>query len=178
MAPTVDGWVALRTLRKGYRPDTAIVCGAEAGGATVEVRIEPDGRVLVDSPRSGWIDLMGVSFPAARAQSEHPDPATFVVEGWIWKKNLRPFLEVASQLAGYGFDDLDWDAITVGVAEAARTEGQLDYNRFDYTLGELALLLRCDGLGFGLEIEADAEIEPSILVVLMVMEEYELTKMA
>jgi hypothetical protein len=98
-----------------------------------------------------------------------------MVSDWIWHENLRPFLEVVSWLTGYSFDDLDWDAITVGLDEAERT--QVDY-WFDYPLGDVALRLRDYG-PFGpvrFELQGDAEIERRIDVAIMVMQGYEWKK--
>jgi hypothetical protein len=44
-------------------------------------------------------------------------PSVGGVEGCIWQENLRPMFEFASQLVGYQFDDLDWDAVALGVRE-------------------------------------------------------------
>jgi len=102
-----------------------------------------------------------------------------MVADWVWHENLRPFLEVASWLVGYSFDDLDWDAITVGLEESQRNEGQLDYVWFDYPLGDLGLRLHDSGsysvARFELE-GGDAEFERGIAVVVMVMQTYEWTK--
>lgn len=41
------------------------------------------------------------------------------VEGWIFRENLRAFVEMAAFLADYAFDQWDWDAIHFGVDETA-----------------------------------------------------------
>jgi hypothetical protein len=37
---------------------------------------------------------------------------------WIFEDNLQPWLEILSQIVGYGFDTLDLDAIRVGIADS------------------------------------------------------------
>ena len=56
----------------------------------------------------------------ASEQVGERDTVALMVSDWIWEENLRPFLEVTSWLAGYEFDDPDWDAVTVGLAQADR----------------------------------------------------------
>jgi len=51
--------------------------------------------------------------------------------GWIWTDNLRPFLELASTLVGYSFDDSDWTAVSAGVPGTDSEDGPW----FDYPIG-------------------------------------------
>ncbi|MDX3075833.1 hypothetical protein [Streptomyces sp. MI02-7b] len=39
------------------------------------------------------------------------------IDGWIWSRNLRPFLEVLSRFAGYEFDDTDWRTVEAAVQD-------------------------------------------------------------
>ncbi|MEU7281596.1 hypothetical protein AB0A69_22910 [Streptomyces sp. NPDC045431] len=39
------------------------------------------------------------------------------VGGWIWKSNLRPFLELLSRYAAYDFDATDWETVALAVEE-------------------------------------------------------------
>lgn len=52
----------------------------------------------------------------------------------MYEQSLRPFLEATSWLAGYAFDDLDWDAATVGLERA--NAGEDDEEWFEYLLGD------------------------------------------
>lgn len=43
------------------------------------------------------------------------------METWIHgAEEMRPWLELMSELIGYSFDDLDWDAVVAGMANADR----------------------------------------------------------
>ncbi|MFD7975303.1 hypothetical protein [Streptomyces sp. NPDC059071] len=39
------------------------------------------------------------------------------IGGWIWGRNLRPFLEVLSRFAGYEFDETDWRTVEAAVQD-------------------------------------------------------------
>ncbi|MFC5239583.1 hypothetical protein [Streptomyces atrovirens] len=39
------------------------------------------------------------------------------IDGWIWSRNPRSFLEVLSLFAGYEFDATDWRTIEAGVQD-------------------------------------------------------------
>jgi hypothetical protein len=90
------------------------------------------------------------------------------VSGWIWDENLRPFLEVISQLAGYAFDDLDWDAISWGVAEAEQNGDPHRFKWFDYNLGDV--VLRIAESGPRVEVEAEEEIERCVEALISLMQ--------
>jgi hypothetical protein len=94
----------------------------------------------------------GVGRLVSLAETERVDTVAFMVSDWVWYENLRPFLEVVSWLTGYSFDDLDWDAITVGLVEAERT--QID-SWFDYPLGDIALRLRDYGVQHHVHFELE-----------------------
>ncbi|MFC9817373.1 hypothetical protein ACFVJM_35575 [Streptomyces virginiae] len=51
------------------------------------------------------------------------------VGGWIWERNLRPFLELLSHYGGYDFDATDWETVARAVEETddERTEGWYAY---------------------------------------------------
>ncbi|MCX5173585.1 hypothetical protein OG616_36925 [Streptomyces antibioticus] len=38
------------------------------------------------------------------------------VSGWIWRRNLRSFLELLSLYVGYDFDATDWDTVALALA--------------------------------------------------------------
>ncbi len=38
-----------------------------------------------------------------------------VVAGWVWDRNIRPFLDLLSRYVGYSFDDTDWQAVALGL---------------------------------------------------------------
>lgn len=38
-----------------------------------------------------------------------------MIGNWIYEENLKPLLEVLSQLVSYNFDDSDWTAISTGL---------------------------------------------------------------
>lgn len=54
--------------------------------------------------------------------------------GWVWTANLQPWLEFASHLVGYDFDDSDWGAIE-GCLSGTDSEVGL---WCDYPLGSVA----------------------------------------
>jgi hypothetical protein len=45
------------------------------------------------------------------------------MESWIDGENVRPWCELLSEIVGYAFDDLDWDAVRAGKANADRHKG-------------------------------------------------------
>ncbi|MFW6694557.1 hypothetical protein [Streptomyces sp. MAR4 CNX-425] len=40
------------------------------------------------------------------------------VSGWIWRSNLRGFLELLSGYVGYPFDETDWETVELGVQDS------------------------------------------------------------
>jgi hypothetical protein len=59
--------------------------------------------------------------PERRLLPEPPRHDHILAVGWIWRTNVRRFLELASSYVGYGFDDLDWLAVESGT-EALQSE--------------------------------------------------------
>ncbi|WP_030964799.1 hypothetical protein [Streptomyces sp. NRRL S-378] len=51
------------------------------------------------------------------------------VGGWIWERNLRPFLEVLSHYVGYDVDATDWATVAGAVEETddERSDGWYAY---------------------------------------------------
>ncbi|KRD23471.1 MULTISPECIES: hypothetical protein [unclassified Streptomyces] len=49
------------------------------------------------------------------------------IDGWIWGRNLRAFLEVLSLFAGYEFDDTDWRTIQAAVQDTDDENSNLWY---------------------------------------------------
>ncbi|WP_331721154.1 hypothetical protein [Streptomyces sp. NBC_00454] len=43
------------------------------------------------------------------------DPALYEIGGWIWQRNLAPFMELLSRYIAYDFDDTDWDTVALGL---------------------------------------------------------------
>src|SRR5206468_992400 len=80
------------------------------------------------------------------------------MQTWIWEHNLRPMFEFTSILVGYDFDDADWDAITVGVADT-----EVEVQRwFEYPLkGQISLTLRVarDGGSNIVALETDGDAD-------------------
>jgi hypothetical protein len=60
------------------------------------------------------------------------------LKDWILKENLRPWLQILSSVVGYAFDDLDWDAVTAGIANTD-AEGSRWY---EHPLGSEAVSVR------------------------------------
>jgi hypothetical protein len=90
-----------------------------------------------------------------------------LLRDWIYEHNLRPFLEALSWLEGCAFDQLDWDAVTFGLAQAFEKD-----ESFEYTLGSITLGLRGPFLVF-FDIEVDAALERGVEVVVKLMQGYE-----
>ena len=65
IAEASEEWVEVFVLPEGYRPDGTVVCGLESETRPLELWIEPDGSVLADAPRPGWVKLERISFEAA-----------------------------------------------------------------------------------------------------------------
>ena len=97
-----------------------------------------------------------------------------MIGGWINSENFRPFLEVTSQLVGYDFNDLDWDAISLGTAEAERAGDLYKFNWFDYNLGDLPLRF-AESADIRIELDADPELERCVAVLMLVMQNYDCT---
>jgi hypothetical protein len=51
--------------------------------------------------------------------------------GWIWVRNVKPFLELLSWVAGYKFDDSDWLAVATGLED---TDADSDTGWYSYPL--------------------------------------------
>ena len=51
------------------------------------------------------------------------------VSGWIWERNLRSFPELLSHYLGYGFDDTDWETVSLAIEATydERPEGWYSY---------------------------------------------------
>ncbi|MFD6548483.1 hypothetical protein [Streptomyces sp. NPDC058398] len=49
------------------------------------------------------------------------------IDGWIWGRNLRAFLEVLSHFAGYEFDDTDWRTVEAAVQDTDDENPELWY---------------------------------------------------
>ncbi|MET9955200.1 hypothetical protein ABZ135_27135 [Streptomyces sp. NPDC006339] len=49
------------------------------------------------------------------------------IDGWIWSRNLRAFLEVLSLYAGYEFDDTDWRTVEAAVQDTDNENSDLWY---------------------------------------------------
>jgi hypothetical protein len=60
------------------------------------------------------------------------------LKDWILEENLRPWLQILSSVVGYAFDDLDWDAVTAGIANTD-AEGSRWY---EHPLGSEAVSVR------------------------------------
>jgi hypothetical protein len=99
------------------------------------------------------------------------------VEAWIWHENLRPMFEFASQLVGYEFDDLDWDAVALGLR-------QTDYEArrwFEYPLSGRPSLTLEAALDTGTSVAwirapTEGEMGLRLEVAADVMAEYILTR--
>jgi hypothetical protein len=53
------------------------------------------------------------------------------VETWIHgAEEIRPWCELIAEVVGYSFDDLDWDAVTAGMANADRHQDRW----FEYSI--------------------------------------------
>jgi hypothetical protein len=63
-AEAADGWVPIFILPPEYRPGATICCGLLSEHGPLEVWIEPDGSMIADSHRGGWIDFDGTTFRA------------------------------------------------------------------------------------------------------------------
>ncbi|MFF4273248.1 hypothetical protein [Streptomyces sp. NPDC001536] len=68
---------------------------------------ELTGRVL-----NGLHEDLDTVAPAAKAS-----PSGTIVEGWIWRSNLRPFCESLAAEIAYDFDDSDWLAIDTALPD-------------------------------------------------------------
>ena len=47
---------------------------------------------------------------AAQVREDECGPLT-IARGWLWRANLRPFMEMCSSVVEYSFDNSDWDAV-------------------------------------------------------------------
>ena len=65
VAEGADDWILLFTLPHEYRPKGMVPCGVNSETGALEIWIEPDGSVLADSPRPGWVDLEMIDYVAA-----------------------------------------------------------------------------------------------------------------
>jgi hypothetical protein len=75
---------------------------------------------------------------------------------WIFEENLRAMFEHASYLVGYEFDDLDWDAVTLGLRGTSIEAQQW----FQYPLAgrqRLTLTVAVDPRSSVVFVGADAE---------------------
>jgi len=98
-----------------------------------------------------------------------------MVSDWVYESNLRPFLEAVSWLVGYGFDDLDWEAVTFGLQRA--DDRGSDEEWFDYKLGTVAVRVRGVFIVY-VEVETPPELDRGVEVAAMVMQNYHWTPTA
>ena len=98
-----------------------------------------------------------------------------MVSDWVYESNLRPFLEAVSWLVGYGFDDLDWEAVTAGLQRA--DDRGSDEEWFDYKLGTVAVRVRGVFIVY-VEVETPPELDRGVEVAAMVMQNYHWTPTA
>lgn len=51
------------------------------------------------------------------------------LSGWIWARNVLPFLQLLSHYAGYAFDGTDWETVEAGIEDTddGRTDGWYTY---------------------------------------------------
>ena len=82
------------------------------------------------------------------------------MHGWVWRENLRPFLEMVASLARYEFDQWDLDAVLTGLGDSDADEERW----FRYPFGDepqvvLGFSADRDGDEVGIEAEFDARGE-------------------
>ncbi|MDX6762942.1 hypothetical protein SIN09_26915 [Streptomyces sp. F8] len=67
--------------------------------------------------------------------------------GWIWERNLRPFLELLSHYVGYDFDGTDWEtvALAIGETDDEQADGRYTYPLPGGTCHAEVRLARCVG---------------------------------
>jgi hypothetical protein len=65
--------------------------------------------------------------PDRRPGHEPPREDTVLAGNWIWRSNLRRFLELVSFYVGYGFDESDWLAIQAGLDALTSARPAFDY---------------------------------------------------
>ena len=99
-----------------------------------------------------------------------------MLESWILKRNLKPFIETVSGFVGYGFDTWDWDAIRCGVKG---TDIEADRWYAYELLGErlIKLLLASDpgsSVVF-VRVDADKDLEDYAEVAVNIIGTYELS---
>jgi hypothetical protein len=63
VAEDAEDWLEIARVPPAFRPSTTYVLGLQSEGGPLEVWVEPDGLVRADSPRRGWIDFDGTTFP-------------------------------------------------------------------------------------------------------------------
>lgn len=100
-----------------------------------------------------------------------------MVENWIFKKNLKPLVEIVSRYAGYPFDADDWIAISSGITE---TDQERDF-WFDYDLAggcpvQLRLAADPGTSVLFIRLSSDPETEKKLELVLDILNEYLLSR--
>lgn len=64
VSESVDDWTRLFMLPEEYRPKWMVPCGVVSETGALEIWIEPDGSVLADSPRAGWVEFEMIDYIA------------------------------------------------------------------------------------------------------------------
>jgi hypothetical protein len=120
------GFVA-RDITRSLSTRSERVSGAARRSARTRFATALSAALSTEVARSAVLDsalTSGQDAPMA-------DQSNSLVDAWIWSTNLRPFAEVVGRWAGYGFDDIDWDALDCGL----RATNRDDDTWFTYPLG-------------------------------------------
>ena len=96
------------------------------------------------------------------------------LSGWIWTRNLKPFLESAASALGARFDDDDWGAVHYGIQGTSDVDDRWFVYELTGALQTLGITLALDEGGStdivqvriarGIEAVAAARIETLIAV--------------
>jgi hypothetical protein len=100
-----------------------------------------------------------------------------MLETWIWKDNLRPFLEFASFRAGYEFDELDWEAVRYGMGKTdADADAWFAYSLEGDRTVEIAAANDPEGSIIQLRLKADRRTLAALDAATTLMAEYVLRR--
>ncbi|MER6810701.1 hypothetical protein ABT299_15590 [Spirillospora sp. NPDC000708] len=105
------------------------------------------------------------------------DPVASSAGGWVWASNVRPLLEMISEVVEYDFDDSDWLAISRALpsTDNDRADGWYAYPLVGVRPVEIRLAREVEADEVSVEVTgiADDRTRESIELLLTVFARYE-----
>ena len=96
---------------------------------------------------------------------------------WILEGNLRPMVEFASYVVGYEFDDIDWDAVALGLRDTdVEKEAWFEYPLVGDRSLSLKVALSPGEIVAWVWVDTDPELETRLMDAAVLMADYSLSR--